>query len=88
MIEFAVVPLGQKLDIGCCGPVSSPSRMYYPSIYFRPQKAEIKIPDTGEAKIRYKVTNRETVTRDGETKHSASIDVLSIESPPASMQSR
>jgi len=83
MIQLAVMPLGEKPGddcLGSCSPAPGP-RVWYPSLYLRRLKKSIDLPDEGEAKIKFKVTSRETNTRNGETRHSATIDVMSIETP-------
>lgn len=84
-IHPGLVELAKKIDLGdkpmggCCSPCEAPRGPYYPSLYVSDRDEAIDIPEEGSATVKYRVRSRSTNKRDGKEKHSADIEIHSIE---------
>lgn len=81
LTEFKKLDLGTKPGEGglyACAADDAP-KVYYPSIYLRDSDEDYELPETGKATVEYKVTRKTVETRNGKTKHSATLDILSID---------
>lgn len=81
LTEFKKLDLGSKPgEYGGCGLVSAEApKVYYPTIYLPDSDDDFELPEKGKAVVEYKVTRKSVETRGGKTKHSATLDILSIE---------
>ena len=85
-IERRLVALAAKLDLGdkweaerSCPPSPSLQGVHYPSLYLNGKTKPIDLPEKGKATVEYRVVNRSTNKRNGEERHSADIEIRSIE---------
>lgn len=91
LTEFAKLDLGSKPETYPCAPCDSsavPRRRYFPTVYISDQEKPIDLPDEGKAVIEYKVRGRSMNERDGKKRHSADIEIHTIEPGKKSAMSR
>lgn len=81
LTEFAKLDLGSKPEAysSGCSPCDVPRRRYFPTVYISDQEKPIDLPDEGKAVIEYKVRGRSMNERDGKKRHSADIEIHTIE---------
>ena len=82
-----LVELAAKMDLGesygeCasfpCEPKSKPEK-HYPTIYISGKEKPIDLPESGTATVQYVVRGRSINKRDGKERHSADIEIRTIE---------
>ena len=79
MIEFAKLDLGEKPPQAMPeGPVN---KRWYPTLHVADLEKELPLDDEGTAMITYKVQRRSSEKVNGKEKHSATIEVRTIETP-------